>query len=495
MDRLACVDLPALPLQLLLADHPEWRGFPAAVVAEDRPQAPVLWVDELAREAGVLPGMRHAAALSLQRDLRAGVVPEHRVQTAVDAITGHLRRFTPDVEPSRDEPGVFWLDAGGLQRLVPSLEAWAGEIAAEMEYLGYDAAVAVGFTRFGSYAAVKGHRGVGVIDDPATERRLARAVDLARLDIDPRFREALRKLAITTLGGLVDLPAGGIMERFGPAAYRLHRLAAGTLWDPLQAEPPREQPSARTLLDEPIHDTTRLLFVIKGLIDQLVASRSPRGEAITGLGLRLILERGADHRLEVQPAAPTLDAAELLLLCRLRLDAVGLPAGVIEAHLAADTAPRHPEQEPLVREGPGRDLAAADRALAALRAELGPDAVTRARVREAHLPEARFAFDPLAHLPPPRPRDTTSRPLVRRLSLQPTALRAPRHGAPQGWLLRALGMGRIVEQTGPHVLRGGWWGRHEVEREYHYALTERGDLLWMFLDRRRKRWVLQGRVE
>ncbi|MFB3820091.1 MAG: DNA polymerase Y family protein, partial [Candidatus Methylomirabilales bacterium] len=71
MDRLACIDLPAFPLQLLLQDHPEWRGLPAAVVAEDKPQAALLWVNEHARRAGILPGQRYAAALSLALDLRA----------------------------------------------------------------------------------------------------------------------------------------------------------------------------------------------------------------------------------------------------------------------------------------------------------------------------------------------------------------------------------------------------------------------------------------
>ena len=32
-DRIACVDLPAWPLQLLVRRHPDWRDLPAAVVA------------------------------------------------------------------------------------------------------------------------------------------------------------------------------------------------------------------------------------------------------------------------------------------------------------------------------------------------------------------------------------------------------------------------------------------------------------------------------
>ena len=72
--RLACVDLPAFPLQLLLRRHPDWVAQPVAVVAEDKPQGLVLWVNEKARQLGVLPGLRYAAALSLAGGLRAGAV-------------------------------------------------------------------------------------------------------------------------------------------------------------------------------------------------------------------------------------------------------------------------------------------------------------------------------------------------------------------------------------------------------------------------------------
>jgi hypothetical protein len=59
------------PLQLLLRREPAWRDEAAAVVADDSPQALLLWVNEAARRGGILPGMRYAAALSLDRQLRA----------------------------------------------------------------------------------------------------------------------------------------------------------------------------------------------------------------------------------------------------------------------------------------------------------------------------------------------------------------------------------------------------------------------------------------
>ena len=122
MDRLACVSLAAFPLQLLLRRHPEWAAHPMAVVAEDRPQGLILWVNEEARRAGVLSGLRYAAGCSLTAELRAGVVPPTEIAEAVATLTEQLGRFTPEVEPSPEGPGVFWLSGAGLGRLYASLE-------------------------------------------------------------------------------------------------------------------------------------------------------------------------------------------------------------------------------------------------------------------------------------------------------------------------------------------------------------------------------------
>ena len=123
--RLACVDLPAFPLQLLLRRHPDWAGHPAAVVAQDKPQGLVLWVNESARRQGVLPGLRYAAAFALASTLRAGEVSPAENEKAVADLTQRLMRFTPEVEPAAQEPGVFWLNGAGLQRLYASPKQWA----------------------------------------------------------------------------------------------------------------------------------------------------------------------------------------------------------------------------------------------------------------------------------------------------------------------------------------------------------------------------------
>ncbi|HEX2228473.1 MAG TPA: DNA polymerase Y family protein, partial [Candidatus Binatia bacterium] len=103
LGRLACVDLPAFPLQLLLKRHPDWVDQPAAVVAEDKPQGLILWVNERARQSGVLPGLRYAAALSLAAGLRAGEVAAKEIAESVSELTRRLMRFSPEVEPAAGE--------------------------------------------------------------------------------------------------------------------------------------------------------------------------------------------------------------------------------------------------------------------------------------------------------------------------------------------------------------------------------------------------------
>ena len=63
MDRMACVNLPVLTVQLLLRRHPDWKNHPVAVVEADKPQGTILQVNSRARSYRIMPGMRYAAAI------------------------------------------------------------------------------------------------------------------------------------------------------------------------------------------------------------------------------------------------------------------------------------------------------------------------------------------------------------------------------------------------------------------------------------------------
>jgi protein ImuB len=501
--RLACVDLAAFPLQLLLRRHPDWAGYPAAVVAEDKPQGLVLWVNEKARQQGVLPGLRYGAAFSLAGALRAGMVAPAEINQAVNELAHRLMRFTPEVEPAAEEPGVFWLNGAGMQRLYASAPKWAYAIHKDLRGQNLAASLAVGFTRFGSYAAAKAKKDITVFRDPAEEHAAAAKVPLSRLNIEPRFRDALFKLGIKTVGDLLALPAGGLRERFGKEAHRLYRMAAGDLWAPLEPRAPDRPAAEKQILDDAEDNTTRLLFLVKQLLHPLLATLAARHQALAALWLALLIDHGGWLREPLRPAAPTLDAAQILDLVRLRLESLRLAAGVVEIELGADTCAATREQLRLFAETPSRDLDAANRALARLRAEFGADSVVCAKLADGHLPEAKFTWEPVTCVKLPNVLNVLNdlnvlnspKVLVRRMEARPQRLAGgPYHSHEDGWLILGAKYGSIDKLTGPYVFSGGWWNR-EIQREYYYAETRRGDLLWLYYDRIRRRWFLQSAIE
>ena len=511
-ERLACVDLPALPLQLLLRRQPEFSAGPAAVVDRDHPQGRILWVNEEGRQGRVLPGQRYAAALGICPGLAAAEVSPEEIAAGVDEVARLLDNFSPAVEPAHHEPGVFWIDAGGLVRLHPSLLEWAERLHTALVAEDLQGSVVCGFGRFGTYALARASRGgAHLVVDEEEERRLVGRVPLARLDIAPKLRDALLRLGVRNVDEFLRLPAEGVATRFGKKAEALHRTASGELIRPLAARPPTEPPVRRIHFEMPETKTDRLLYAIEEAVPPLLAEIAARREALVSLHLRLSMEDGPPRLMEARPAAPTLDAAQALELLRLRLEAMvmhrGLGRGVEEAILTARGVYARPEQLRLFRENPRRDLKAAARALARVRAQFGPHSVVLARLAGGHLPEASFALTPVekVHFPDPRMRAADGPlSLIRRILTRPAILPPrPRH-EPDGWLLAGMERGPVRRSVGPYVLAGAWWGtppgeyggvQAGVHREYHFAETARGDLFWVFHDRRRRRWYLHGTVE
>ena len=490
VDRTACINIRALPLQLLMRRHPEWRQRPVAVVEQEKPQSPILWVNSAAAGAGIRPGMRYASGLSLDRNLCAGTVSEEEIGAAVRQVHELLADFSPGVEPSEDEPGIFWVDATRLDRLYGSFENWTREMASGFSRLELPASIVVGFSRFGSYAIAKAENRVTVLPSFELEEVCSRKVRLQHLRIAPSLRDRLEKLGIHTVGDFLDLPQGGIARHLGREARTLYRLAAGELSLPLQPRMIPEPLRARTELEEPESNAPRLLFRIKQLLDPLLLAAADRGQKVAVLRLQLLLEDG-DRRLEqIQPARPTLKVSALLDLVRLRLESLSLPVRPVELSLEVEGVSAAPRVVSLLQRNPSRNLEAALRALARVRAEFGPDSVVSARLKSGHLPEARCEWRPLEKLPAASPRSVSLRSLVRRAHARPRPLkRSPLESAGRWWK-RSPGLGRLLG----YLISGGWWSR-EVRRDYRFVGTGRGEILWVYYDQKRRRWYSQGRVE
>ena len=391
---MACVDIPNLPLQLLVRNHPSWKEKPVAVVDRNKQNGMIQYVNERARACHILPGLRYSTGLSLSSDLCAGVVTEAEIAVEITLLRRRLACFSPTIEPSLQEPGIFWLDASGLLCLYPSLEFWAASLRDDLRQAGFESVVVVGFSRFGSYAAAKASTSNTVSQCPEEESTLVRDVPIERLGIDPNLRDVLLKLGIDSLGGFMDLPTTSILARLGPQAFKLYQLSKGNGWALIEPKLLLEPVERTVEFEYPEVNLGRLLAAIKPLLNSILVEFSDRYERLSSLGLSLVLYDGSHRCGRLSPATPTLDTKQLMLLTRTRLQAFSISAGVVDLKIQAIGVSASQRQLQLFREGPYRNQRAVDQTFAALRIEMGSTAVVMARLLDGHLPEARFGWEP-----------------------------------------------------------------------------------------------------
>jgi protein ImuB len=311
-------------------------------------------------------------------------------------------------------------------------------------------------------------------------------------------RDTLERLGITTLGGFLELPANGIRTRFGAEAHRFHQEASGALATPFQPLAPREPVVASVHLDDPETNLERLITVVDRELRSLARALDARAHVLVSIAIRLTFDDASRAAERLQPASPTLDLTQIVELLRLRLASVlaanAHARGVTGIEIECEGAPAAHTQAELFATRASRDADAAARAMARVRAELGDESVVRAVLHEGHLPEARFEWERVDSIPEPKPRTVKSPPLVRRIHARALPFSPGRHRDAQAELIRHIDEGTVRETLGPFIVSGGWWTR-EIQREYYFVRTSNQRVLWMYYDRPRQGWFIQGEVE
>jgi protein ImuB len=490
--EIACVAVPAFPLQVVLRAHPEWRDDALVIVEDDRPLARILWANRSARRHRIVPGQKFSEARSLVARLRAVAAPAVDSPAVTSEIFARLLSFSPRVEPAEDPSGVFWMDPRGLGRLYDSHASWASRVERAVAEQKLVASVVVGWSRANVLAVSLAVRGVRVFRDPAEETQEADRVDLPAIELPPELRRSLHRLGLTTLGELRRLPASGLAARFGGEAAALQDFLCGRTWTPLRPAFPERSFRMDVPVDPPDDDRNRLLFAVKGALHELTQALRAESKGVVAVELSLALDHAGEHHERIETAAPTLDVVRLVDLVRLRLAGIELPAPVEQVSVEVRTREVSPGQLALLETPPPRDRARAAEALSRVRAAFGGTSVVRARLVDAYLPESRVRWETLTEVPEPDPPAPPGLlPLMRALFPVPRALPdLPRHER-ESWLGHH---GAVETLRGPDRVSGGWWNLSH-DRDYFFAETRTGEILWLFFERAERSWYLHGFVD
>lgn len=489
--RLVCLHVPDFPLAAWLRVEPELRGAALAVADGPAPRARIVALSAAARRRGVGEGMTAAQALAVAGDLavRAAAVEAERAAQA--ALADVAWSFSPRVEEG--PPGTLWFDADGLGGLFASEHDLAQAALRRAAACGLEAAVGIAGSKVTAELAARDGGGCAVVP-AADEWRLLAPLSLDLLAPPPALRATLRRWGLRTLGDLAGLPASAVATRLGPEAAALARRARGEDVHPLAPRPLPLCFEEAAALDWGIDGLEPFLFVVRGLLDRLLARLAVRGLVCGDLRLSLgLADRGRDERT-VAVAAPSSAARPLLTLIRVHLERQPPRAAVEHVRLAAVPERLRAAQLDLFRPtGPAPAQMAAT--LARLGALCGAAAVGAPQVADSHRPDAYglAPFAPPAAAPPPVVAAPPAPPLAIRAVRPPQPLEVFCQRDQPEFVRGDTCQGRVVSLVGPWRLQGEWWRRDDhLRRDYYDAQLSDGGVYRFYYDPSRRQWFLDG---
>ncbi|HUX22384.1 MAG TPA: hypothetical protein VMW69_14165, partial [Spirochaetia bacterium] len=407
---------------------------------------------------------------------------------------------------------TFWLNASGLEMLYTSLAEWTAAALSSLEAHGFFAVIAVGFTRFGSYIAARSRRKSIVFTSEAQEEQTMRRAPLRGLPLAPPVLELLHRLGVETVGDFLDLPAEGVAKRFGREAREIFRWAHRERL-PIQPIALDRNASITRRLDDPVGNFILLTAYVDELLDELMGMVVAKQRLVASVTLELYEGDEERGREQIQPAVPTGEASVLKALSRLRISEQSYEGLIDRIEVCAEEIlPIHRDGE-LFASVRHQAREAGKRAVALIRARFGNDAVRHAVLRDEHLPEKRYAWEAVTEPLFPNHREGSltgemepevqaagrSSPGASGAALKAVSAQSSRtlrvvrrlfEGSPPAG--PAPGSVRLI--AGPFIYTGKWW-QSEERREYYFARSGHGGLLWIYRDEQTEGWTVQGLVD
>jgi protein ImuB len=476
--------LPRLSLEVF---RPRWSPpieHGCVVLERDK----VVVADAMARDAGVLPGMKRGGVITLSPDALMYDRSVERERDMQREVAFGLLRFSPQVAVCDEETIV--MDVTASLRLFGGIRRVCALMRDVVKSIGVTIRMSVAPTGQGAWLLAKRGR-CRVLKMPSLERNL-NALPFTVVQELRGFADWFQGLGCRVLGDIRRLPRAGLKKRCGvdllDALDRAYGLSP-ELYRWLELPPTF---SARTELPDRVEHADAILFSAKRLIVQMCGWLSAQQLALTHATVSLEHERGREAVeptvLEVALAESTWHEEHLVRLLKERLGRAELPAAVLAVRLTANSVqPAEPPSESLFPE-PGGSAEDHNRLIELLVARLGAENVERAAPTSDHRPEMANRWVPIqndakAQVPPPElPRPTW-------LLEEPIKLMMKSHRPFYGSPLRLVSTGERIE--------AGWHDSEAVTRDYYVAEAADKSCYWIFRERpvvktEEVRWFLHG---
>lgn len=493
--RIACIIVDEFPLAALYRVEPELRGRPVVITEGVGPRAEVISVSPEARKLGLCTGLSATQAQAVCFRVVVRPLRADNLRGAENALLDVARSFSSCVENAGS--GVVFLEAGGSTAMYGSEEQLMAAVCARGQKVGLTLRVGVGSSKVVARLAASVSEALSVPAGEEASFMASLPIDL--LELSHEVALSLDRWGIRTIGQLVSLPADQVVTRLGKAGWELVRRARGEDTTLLYPSAPAGGFVEAMELEYPVDNMEPLLFVLRALLERLVARLKLQGLTAGSLRVSLWLAgmvRGETEERTIVVVSPTDEAKALLALLRVDLERKSPSAPVERVQVAICPArPRPVELDMFSPPQPApRKLAAT---VAKLVAACGVDGVGSPYPLDSHRPSD-FGLD---CFPPTGKRNGEGAGVPCTEELSRLALRAIRPPAPievfsdRGWpaFVRGQGFGgRVVNTAGPWRVEGEWWREGGFSREYFDLEISDGGIYRIYRDLVSQNWFVDG---
>jgi protein ImuB len=405
----------------------------------------------------------------------------------------YAQRFTPLV--SIEMPNALLLEIRGSVKLFGSLETLHADIDAAWCGLALEARSATAPSTLAAlWLARAGKR--ELIEAPGLLAGKLAELPVTCTSWDPEKLETLHAMGVTRIGELLRLPRAGIARRFGPRALLDLDIALARQAAPRRAFVPRERFRERCDFETEVETAAYLVKALEPLAGRCARFLRERQAGVQALELRFKHRTAPLTRIRFGLASITSDRRRLTDVLVQKLSQVELAAPILRMELLS--GPLQPLSAASLEVFAGLGVGGRDTApqlIERLRARLGEQAVYGICPVPEHRPEAAWqrvqalrldsvlrAGGPLRTGGPLGIEEGARRPVW--LLDEPSKLRASE--------VRQWQEGQAVLEEGPERIESGWWDGKGIARDYYIVRRTGGARMWVFQERRSKRWYLHG---
>ncbi|SAL07503.1 DNA polymerase [Caballeronia arationis] len=443
--------------------------------------------DAVAREAGVLLGMKRGGVVTLAPDALVYDRAPVREQDMLREVALALMRFSPMVAVCEEDTLV--VDVSASLRLFGGILRICHQIRQIVDAVGVSVRVSIAPTGQGAWMLAK--RGRRVLKMRSLERELDSLPYLVVPEIR-RFADWFAGLGCRVLEDIRRLPRAGLKKRCSVELLDSLDRAYGLspeLYEWLDVPPTF---SARVELPDRVEHAEAILFSARRLVVQLCGWLSAQQLALTHASVTLEHERGREAieptTIDLALAEPTWHEEYLVRLLKERLGRIELQAAVIAVRLTATKVQAAEPPTDTLFPDPGGSTEDHNRLLELLVARLGPENVLRPAPTSDHRPEHanRWVSVQDAAKPEAPPCDL---PRPTWLLETPLRLMVKNHRPFYGSTLKLVSTGERIE--------AGWFDGDLAARDYFVAEASDKSYYWIYRERPSAtsdevRWFLHG---